>query len=169
MRKLVSDLYPVLFIVLLLSLAGCYSFSGITIDPNIKTYKVNNYEDQTLDAIPGLDQIFTETLKEKIRTQSRLIYQDVNPDVEFMGSIVNYRITSEAPQPGEVSAINRLTIKVLMEYKNNRNEDNSWKKNFDFFFDYDAEQDFLAVQDEAVDAITTQINEYIFNEAFNDW
>jgi len=169
MRRLVSDLYPVLFIVLLLNLAGCYSFSGITIDPNIKTYKVNNYEDKTLDAIPGLDQIFTETLKEKIRTQSRLIYQDVNPDVEFIGTIVNYRITSEAPQPGEVSAINRLTIKVLMEYKDNRNDDNSWKKNFDFFFDYDAEQDFLAVQDEAVDAITTQINEYIFNEAFNDW
>jgi hypothetical protein len=57
-------------------ISGCYSFSGITIDPNVQTYKVNLYEDNTLDALPGLDQIFTEDLKEKIRTQSRLTYAD---------------------------------------------------------------------------------------------
>jgi hypothetical protein len=89
-------------------ISGCYSFSGITIDPNVQTYKVNLYEDNTLDALPGLDQIFTEDLKEKIRTQSRLTYADQNPDVEFTGAIVDYRITSEAPQQGETTAINHL-------------------------------------------------------------
>lgn len=152
-----------------LMIGGCYSFSGITIDPNVQTYKVNLYEDNTLDALPGLDQIFTEDLKEKIRTQSRLVYADQNPDVEFSGAIVDYRITSEAPQQGETTAINRLTIKVLVEFTNNVNPDKNWKKNFDFFFDWGTETDFISVQDEAIEAISTQINEYIFNEAFNDW
>lgn len=152
-----------------LMIGGCYSFSGITIDPNVQTYKVNLYEDNTLDALPGLDQIFTEDLKEKIRTQSRLVYADQNPDVEFSGAIVDYRITSEAPQQGETTAINRLTIKVLVEFTNNVNPDKNWKKNFDFFYDWGTETDFISVQDEAIEAISTQINEYIFNEAFNDW
>jgi len=149
--------------------SGCYSFSGITIDPNVQTYKVNLYEDNTLDALPGLDQIFTEDLKEKIRTQSRLTYNDQNPDVEFTGSIVDYRITSEAPQQGETTAINRLTIKVLVDFQNKIDPDKSWKRNFDFFFDWDTSTDFLSVQDEAIETISNQINEYIFNEAFNDW
>ncbi len=153
----------------LILLSGCYSFSGITIDPNVQTYKVNLYEDNTLDALPGLDQIFTEDLKEKIRTQSRLVYADQNPDVEFSGAIVDYRITSEAPQQGETTAINRLTIKVLVEFTNSVNPEKNWKKNFDFFYDWDTETDFISVQDEAIEAISTQINEYIFNEAFNDW
>lgn len=157
------------FLLLAVIFSGCYSFSGITIDPNVKTYKVNLYDDKTQEALPGLDQIFTEGLKEKIRTQSRLIYADQNPDVEFTGSIVDYRITSEAPQQGETAAINRLTIKVLVDFKNYRNEEKNWKKNFDFFFDFDSATDFTVVQDEAVDVILTQINEYIFNEAFNDW
>jgi len=149
--------------------SGCYSFSGITIDPNVQTYRVNLYEDNTLDALPGLDQIFTEDLKEKIRTQSRLTYNDQNPDVEFTGSIVDYRITSEAPQQGETTAINRLTIKVLVDFQNKIDPDKSWKRNFDFFFDWDTSTDFLSVQDEAIETISNQINEYIFNEAFNNW
>ncbi len=162
-----------IFSALVISVAiffeACYSFSGITIDPNVRSYKVNLYDDNTLDALPGLDQIFTEDLKEKIRTQSRLIYADQNPDVEFTGAIVDYRITSEAPQQGETTAINRLTIKVLVDFKNNVNPDKNWKKNFDFFFDWDTSTDFISVQDEAIETISNQINEYIFNEAFNDW
>lgn len=158
-----------LFLAATLLISGCYSFSGITIDPNVQTYKINLYEDNTLDALPGLDQIFTEDLKEKIRTQSRLTYADQNPDVEFTGAIVDYRITSEAPQQGETTAINRLTIKVLVEFANNINPDKNWKRNFDFFYDWDTSTDFISVQDEAIEIITTQINEYIFNEAFNDW
>jgi hypothetical protein len=156
-------------LIALIFISGCYSFSGITIDPNVRTYKVNLYEDNTLDALPGLDQIFTEDLKEKIRTQSRLTYADQNPDVEFTGAIVDYRITSEAPQQGETTAINRLTIKVLVEFTNSINPDKNWKKNFDFFYDWDTATDFISVQDEAIETIATQINEYIFNEAFNDW
>ncbi len=167
--KIISFLSGFISLSLLLSLAGCYSFSGITIDPSVQTYKVNLYEDNTLDALPGLDQIFTEDLKEKIRTQSRLIYADQNPHVEFTGSIVDYRITSEAPQQGETTAINRLTIKVLIEFTNHLDEEKNWKKNFDFFYDWDTATDFLSVQDEAISTISNQINEYIFNEAFNDW
>ena len=150
-------------------MASCYSFSGITVDPNIRTYYVGLFDDKTPGAFPGLDQIFTEDLKEKIRTQSRLIYTENEPDVSFIGSIVDFRVTSEAPSQGETTAVSRLTIKVYIEFENTFNEEKSWTRNFDFFFDYDATQDLLDVQDEAVATISDQINENVFNAAFNDW
>jgi hypothetical protein len=127
-------------------ISGCYSFSGITIDPNVQTYKVNLYEDNTLDALPGLDQIFTEDLKEKIRTQSRLTYADQNPDVEFTGAIVDYRITSEAPQQGDRLTINwssSLTINGKGEEK-------------------------LTFSMTGIGVLVRRDSNYIF-KAFNDW
>ena len=148
---------------------ACYSFSGISIDPNIKTYYVDQFKNNALNAPPILAQTFSETLKEKIRNESRLEFDDQNPDIEFKGSVVDFRITSEAPQPGESAAINRLTIVTAVEYLDNINEEKNWKKNFSFFFDFPSSQDLSSVQDEAIDAILEQMMEDIFNNAFTDW
>ena len=150
-------------------LPACYSLSGVSIDPDVRTYYVANFKDNADNAPAGLSTDFTEALKEKIRTQSRLVYVDQNPDIEFMGTIVDYRITSEAPQPGERTALNRLTIVTAVEYINHKNEEKGWKSNFSFFYDFPSNQDFSAVENEATVAIGTQIMEDIFNKAFTDW
>ncbi|MCI5081474.1 MAG: LPS assembly lipoprotein LptE [Saprospiraceae bacterium] len=149
--------------------SGCYSFSGISIDPEVRTYYVAQFKNNATNAIPGIDIIFTEGLKEKIRVESRLVYDELNPDIEFRGSIVDFRVTSEAPQPGEVVAINRLTINTSIEYINNRNSEKGWKQNFPFFFDFGSDTDLNSIQDEAVQIISDQINEDVFNKAFTDW
>jgi hypothetical protein len=148
---------------------GCYSFSGISIDPEVRTYYVEQFKNNANNAVPGIDITFTEGLKEKIRVESRLVYDEVNPDIEFRGSIVDFRVTSEAPQPGELTALNRLTINTSVEYINNRKPEKGWKQNFPFFFDFSSDTDLNSIQDEAIQAISDQINEDIFNKAFTDW
>ena len=148
---------------------GCYSFSGISIDPSVSTYYVENFKNNAFNSPPSLELTMTEELKEKIRTQSRLVYNDINPDIEFKGSVVDYRVTSEAPEPGETAAINRLTIVAAVEYINNKEVEDTWKSNFSFFYDFPSSQDLSSVQEEAVDAILTQMMEDIFNKAFTNW
>lgn len=168
-KKVVSGLIMVLGLFYLLFQSSCYSFSGISIDPSVQTYYVAQFKNNALNAPPILEQTVTEQLKEKIRTESRLTFNDTSPDIEFEGSIVDFRVTSEAPQPGESTAINRLTIITAVEYINNFNEEKGWKSNFSFFFDFPSSQDLSQVQDQAIEVILDQMMEDIFNKAFTDW
>ncbi len=152
-----------------ITLQACYSLSGVSIGPEVRTYFVVQFRSNADNAPPTLEQTLTEALKEKIRTESRLMLDELDPDVDFSGTVVDFRVTSEAPQPGELTAINRLTINVAVEYTNHREENKDWRSNFSFFFDFPSSQDLASVQDEAIQAITNQLVEDIFNKAFTDW
>lgn len=167
MRRLFIFLLPVLFLG-----TGCYSFKGISIDySQVSTYFVEQFDNNALNAPPAISVRLTEDLKEKIRTESRLLLSDTDPDVYFEGTVVRYEVTSEAPQPGEVTSINRLTIVTAVQYINNVNEEKGWKskKNFSFFFDFPTDRSLTAVEEEAITAISEQMMEDIFNAAFTDW
>lgn len=163
MNKNIIFLFTIIII-----LQGCYSFSGISISQEVRTYYVEQFRSNADNAPPTLEQALTEALKEKIRTESRLVFSDAEPNVEFSGTIVDYRVTSEAPRPGEFTAINRLTINVAVDYKNNVDA-KEWKNNFSFFYDFSSSQDLASVQDEAIRVISNQLMEDIFNKAFTDW
>lgn len=146
-----------------------YSLRGISIPADVSTYYVGQFKTNALNAPPTLAIETAEALKEKIRRESRLVLNDTSPDVEFQGTIVDFRVTAEAPQPGESSAINRLTIVTAIEYISNKNEEDGFKRNFSFFFDFPATTDLTAVQTQAIDDILAQITEDIFNAAFTNW
>ena len=170
MKNKVHSFFPVFLLTLfLVSQPACYSFKGISIDPSIKTFYITLFDTLPNDAPPTLGQDFTETFRDKIRNESRLNLKDTDPDIDFTGSISSFRVTSEAPEPGETTSFNRLTISVSVEYINNRDEDNKWKKNFSFFANFPADQNLLDVQDNLISTINDQIVEDIFNFAFTDW
>lgn len=156
-------------LLVILSGSSCYSLRGIDIDPNVNTYYVEQFRNNASNAPPILPQTFTEALKEKIRTESRLVYADTDPDITFKGSIVDFRVTSEAPQPGETTSINRLTITTAIEYIPSLDEKKGWKSNFSFFYDFPSSTDLNSIQDDAIDAISRQMMEDIFNKAFTNW
>lgn len=148
---------------------ACYTFSGASIPTYAETYYIPPFKNNALNSAPGLAPDFTEALKEKIRTQSRLIYAETDPDLEFIGTIVDFRVTSEAPGPNEVVAINRLTINTAIEYIDHSDTEKGWKNNFSFFFDFPSSTDLASIQDEAIQTILNQLVEDIFNKAFTNW
>lgn len=158
--------------LIVFSASGCYSFKGISIDySQVKTYFVEQFDITALNAEPTIAIRLTEDLKEKIRTESRLTLEEIDPDISFEGTVTRYTVTSEAPQPGEVTSINRLTIEVAVQYINNVNEEKSWerKRPFSFFFDFGTSQALADVEEEAISTISQQMMEDIFNAAFTDW
>ncbi len=149
--------------------SGCYSFQGIGIPPDVNTFYVQLFENQSAGATPTLPRDFTERLKDKIRTETRLKENDESPDVEFSGSITAFDVTAEAPKAGETIGFNRLTISVNVRFVNHKNEKANWNQQFSFFDNFDASQNLLDVQEQLVDNISRELVERIFNKAFTNW
>ncbi len=155
----------------LLFLSACYSFSGISIGPDVETFYVRPFDNNALNAVPNLEQDLTVDLQDKVRLESRLnlVNESQDPDVIFRGTLVDFRISSEAPQADQTVDINRLTVTLAIEYINTP-EEKEWKRNFSFFFDFPATTDLASIQDEAIQTISDQLMEDIFNAAFTeDW
>lgn len=158
-----------LVVAIALSMAGCYSFKGYSIPETAKTYYVGTFKVGALNAPPAVNQTFTEALKDKIARESRLRYTDLEPDMEFNGNIQAFNVSAVAPQPGERTSFNRLSITVSIEYASKLDEKAGWTRSFSHFADFAADQNLLQVQDDLIDIIFTQILEDVFNAAFNNW
>ncbi len=161
-------------LILAVLVSGCYTLSGISIDPETDTYFVANFKNNAPSALPGLELQLTEALVDKLNRETRLEFRprSESPDIEMIGTLVDFRITSEAPQPGEVVALNRLTIVIALEYidnKNKQDKEKNWKSNFSHFVNFDATVDITTIQDDLVEEIKDQLMEDIFNKAFTNW
>lgn len=165
--KPIVGFLPLLFFV---TFTGCYSFQGIAIAREIETYYVAQFDNVSGNVVPTLAPNFTEKLKDKVRNESRLIYIDnQDADVEFSGVISDFRVTSEAPQPGESVAFNRLTIGIRVEYKNRVKEEESTTINSSFYAEYPSDTNLLDIQEELIETITDQLVEDVFTKAFTNW
>lgn len=164
--------FAVFLVLLGISLQGCYSFKGISIDPNIKTFFILNLESTAPNAPPTLAVDFTERLKDKVRTETPLKLNSDAPDAEFAGKITDFRVVPVAPKPGETVSLNRLEIRMQLSYTVNlEGVDGGWasEKTFSHFAEFGSDRDLISVQDELIRQISTQLLEDIFNAAFNNW
>jgi len=159
-------------IISLLSLSNCgifYDFKGISIDSSIKTYYVEDFVRGIADCPVDLDQRFAELLRQKVRDESRLINNETEPDIAFLGTVTSYRTVSVAPEEGSTTSLNRLEIGVRVEYINYLDEEKNWEKRYTAFEDYDSNTDFGAIEESITTNIIDDIVERIFNEAFTNW
>ena len=108
-----------------------YSFSGASIPIEAKTVSVKYFETVASLAPPSLSQSFSEALRDKISSQTRLTLVNSNGDLNFEGKIINYIATPQAIQSGtDQAALNRLSITVTVKYTCTFDE----KKNFEEYF-----------------------------------
>ena len=151
--------------VVLGSICSCYSFKGIAIDPEIRTYYVEQFVDNSGGGVPVLAINFTEKLKDKIRNESRLVYSEVDPDITFSGSISRFD-----PVTSLTGANNQLHIGVKVLLEKTKGEDLEDKSfNESFFSEFPPDVNFLDVREDLIEEITDQLVIDIFNKAFTNW
>ena len=146
-----------------------YSLKGISIPPDVNTCYVELFENQAPSSTPTLPRDLTERLKDKIRTESRLKYNDEDPDIEFTGAVTDFRVSAEAPKAGEQIGFNKLTISVRINFVNNKDEKANWSESFSFWDIFGANDNLLDVQETLIDNINKELVERIFNRAFTNW
>ena len=150
-------------------LFGCYSFKGITIPPSVKNYYVDQVKLVALDAPADISNTFRETLRRKVREQSNLVWNETDPNIEFLCTISDFRITTEAAGEGTTVDLNKLSIAVKVEYINHKDEDDTWNRTFNYGIPFDPNVDFRSIQDDYIADIFDQITEQVINEAFAQW
>lgn len=122
-----------------------------------------------LNAPPELAQLFMETLRQKVREQSRLVWNENEPDAIFTPVIKRYTVTSVAPQEGDLVAFNRLDVSLGIDYENIHNEENGYSKSFNAFQDFNASENFQDLEEGLIELIFDDITERIFNDTYSDW
>ncbi len=161
-----------IFIVIVgVSLSACkiYSFSGASISTDTKTVNVGYIENNAALVNPTLSQTLTESLKDRIVSQTGLSLVRTSADIEFEGNIVDYSVKPIAIQGNEYASQNRLTITVKIKFVNNKDESKNFDQAFTRYSDYPGSSNLATVEAELIKTINTQLIDDIFNKAFVNW
>ena len=166
-------LKPLAFLLLLtLAVQGCgiYSFTGISLDPNVKSFQVNFFQNVAPIIEPGIDREFTNRLQDLIQNQTSLELVTQNGDLIYEGEITQYYVAPITATAQATAAQNRLTITVNVQFYNTQNAEEDLKQNFSFYWDYEGAAQLTGAQrDEAVAEIFDRITQDIFNATLAKW
>ncbi len=146
-----------------------YSLSGASIPPEAKTVSVQYFQNNASLAPPILSQAFTESLRDKLSSQTRLSLTNKNGDLAFEGSITGYSTSPIAVQSTDQAALNRLTIIVNVKYTCSFDEKKNFEQSFTRYADYPSSLSLTTEEERLIKEINEQLIQDIFNRALNDW
>jgi hypothetical protein len=169
MRRIaISALIAVSFL-----LGGCsivkYSFSGTSIQPDVKTVTINYFEYKALKVNPTLSNDLTEAMKEKFRKLTKLEQVDMDGDLELSGTVTGYEVRAAAVTADEVAAMNRLTVNVSLKFTNRKYPEEDFEKSFSAYSDYDSTNSLDAVEASLCEEIVEKLAEDMFNASVAQW
>ncbi len=154
---------------------GCsvgFNFTGVpkgSVTSNLESISIELFGNQAPIIVPELAQVFTEGLQDQFISQSRLKVTNGDADVILSGTITNYAVTPVAITGDERAAQSRLTIGVRVSYENTVVPEESWEQSFSKFIDFDADEDFVSLEEELYQEVNEQLIQDIFTKSLGDW
>lgn len=154
-----------------LTLSGCgiYSFSGTSIQPDVKTIAVEYFQNNALKVNPTLASNLTDALIDQYRRLTPLDILTENGDLNVSGEITSYDTRPMAVSADEVATQNRLTVNVKIYFTNRLHPEEDFEKSFSAYADYDSNQLLDAVEGSLCDEIIDILVEDIFNATVANW
>ncbi len=173
-RNLSRHIFRILTGIAALTLLwGCsvvkYSFSGTSIQPDVKTITINFFEYTAQRVNPSLSNDLTEAIRTQFRKMTSLEQVDVDGDMEISGAITGYDVRASAVTANEVAAQNRLTISIKLEFTNRKYPEDDFEKSFSGYADYDSMQSIDAVESSLCAEIIEKLVDDIFNATVANW
>ena len=154
----------------LILVCGAYSFTGISLSSDTKSFQVNYFQNTAALIEPGIERDFTLALQDLILNQTNLDLVKSNGDIVYEGEIVEYRISPTTATSGNTAAQNRLTISVNVIFTNSNDEDADFEKRFSFFYDYAGSAQLVGSQKTtAIEEIFERITQDVINASLANW
>ena len=149
---------------------GIYSFTGTSIQPDVKSVTINYFEYQALKVNPSLSNQLTEAMQDKFLKLTKLEQVDIDGDLEVIGAVTGYDVKATAVTASESVAQNRLTVTVKVSFVNRKYPEDSFEnKSFSAYQDFDAAQALESVESTLCEDIVEQLCEDIFNATVAQW
>lgn len=163
-----------LIIVLALAAAllqgcGIYSFSGTSIQSDVRTVTIDYFEYKALKVNPTLSNDLTEALKDKFKKLTKLEAVEMDGDLELQGEVTGYEVRAAAVTANEVAAQNRLTVTVNLTFTNRKYPEDDFEKSFSAYSDYDSTHSLDAVEAALCEEIVEKLVEDMFNASVAQW
>ncbi|HOG40929.1 MAG TPA: LptE family protein [Bacteroidales bacterium] len=172
MRRISKILLPLIALLATATLVtGCwlYSFSGTSIQPDVKTICIEPVQNRALKVNPSLANSLHEALTDKYRKLTRLEQVEDAGDLYVLAVIEGYDVSATAITADEVAARNRLTVTVKVKFVNEKYPEENFEKNFAGYEDYDSDRSLDEVEATLCDTIIEKIVEDIFNATVANW
>ena len=165
-------LLPVcLLLITIFSFATCkYGFKDTApIPEEIKTFRVNYFENRAEYKNPQLSPQLTEKLKQKIIGTTRL-RQSNNDDAHYdiSGYVSGYQVSSTGIS-GANTSLNRLTVTFHVEFKNTLDEKKNLESDVTYSVDFNANLSLSQVETQKGEEIVKNLTDAIFNKIFSNW
>jgi len=160
-----------LLTVLLATLAGCgiYSFSGTSIQSDVKTICIEPVVNKATKVNPSLANTLTEALNDKYRKLTRLEQVADAGDLNLLVTIESYDVRATAVTASEVAAMNRLTVTCKVVFTNVLHPEDNIEQNFAGYEDYDSNYSLDMVEGQLCETIVEKIVDDIFNATVAQW
>jgi len=165
-----------LFAISLLLLTTCcfatckYGFKDIGgLPTEVKTFRVNYFENRAEYKNPQLSPQVTEKLKAKIIGTTRLRQtNDDDAHYDISGYVSQY-YTSTTGISGNNTSLNRLTANFHLIFKNTLDEKKNFEADVTYSIDFDGNLSLSQVEQAKGDEIAKNLTEAIFNKIFSNW
>ncbi len=149
---------------------GIYSFTGTSIQPDVKTVTINYFEYQALKVNPSLSNDLTIALQDKFLKLTKLEQVEMDGDIEITGAVTGYDVKATAITANEQAAMNRLTVTVKISFTNRKYpEDDFPDKSFSAYADFNAMEPLDAVEASLCEEIIEQLCDDMFNATVANW
>ena len=161
------------FLISLLALVvgcGAYSFTGISLSAETKTFQVNYFQNTAALIEPGIERDFTLSLQDLILNQTSLDLVKSNGDIVYEGEIVEYRISPTTATSSNTAAQNQLTISINVRFFDKNDEDAEFEKRFSFFYNYEGSAQLIGAQKTtAIEEVFERITQDVVNASLANW
>ena len=160
--------YKLVVFLFLITLTGCYSFRGGTIPEHLKSLQIASVIDNSNFGKPEYKiDLETELTNNFIKDKSFSL-ADEGSDAKLSISISSIVEAVNSVGQGELEQERRITLTCSVEYYDNVNKKQIWKKNFSSYGLFDVNQAFTA-RDETIKIVIKQIAEDILLAVVSDW
>lgn len=158
-------------ILVLMAFNSCsvYNFTGAA-PIEAKTFQVNYFQNNADLIEPGIELRFTRDLQNLIQDQTNLSLTNSGGELVYEGEITDYRISPMTATADQRAAQNRLTISVMVRFRNTKKEEDDLEKRYSFYYDFSGTSlPTGSILTTALDEIFTRITQDIFNDTLAKW
>lgn len=150
--------------------SGCtVSLQTVSLPPEIKTFRVEQFPNNAAGSDPGLGITFTDALRNKFLSQTRLQQTDTEADLTYSGAVVQYDVQPVNIASNDQAAQNRLTLSVQVKLENKLTPKSSWEQRFSAYQDFDQGLSLATIESDLIAEINDLLTQQIFNQTFGNW
>ena len=159
-----------LLLISVFSFATCkYGFKDVSLPTEVKTFRVNYFENRAEYKNPQLSPAVTEKLKQKIISTTRLTQTNGDEAHYDISGFISQYYTSTTGITGNNTSLNRLTATFHLIFKNTLDEKKNFESDVTYSIDFDANLSLNQVEQSKGDEIVKNLTDAIFNKIFSNW